>query len=174
MQLSILYFSTCQVLIDWLRWIRMATLLQYVYKCAVYVQVWSNAGGLRTGNKPSHVTPPNPPLAYFISFSFFLSFSSPLANFSYPRCLRSRTIWILIVFLQPPANVAMGECNGAITRQSHPICTGYEGEFVCFNSDRSNLYRGVAPMKRPSQREEKKNLSIFRIMVWEPIENLMD
>lgn len=50
----------------------------------------------------------------------------------------------------------MGECNGAITRQSHPICTGYEGEFVCFNSDRSNLYRGVAPMKRPSQREEEK------------------
>lgn len=65
-------------------------------------------------------------------------------------------IWILIVFLQLPANVAMGECNRAITRQSHPICRGYEGEFVCFNSDRSNLYCGAVPMKRPSKGEKKK------------------
>lgn len=65
-------------------------------------------------------------------------------------------IWILIVFLQLPANVAMGECNRAITRQSHPICRGYEGEFVCFNSDRSNLYCGAVPMKRPSKGRKKK------------------
>ena len=34
---SILYFSTCQVLIDWLRWIRNATLLQRVCERAAYI-----------------------------------------------------------------------------------------------------------------------------------------
>lgn len=89
-----------------------------------------------------------------LSASFFLSRRPALTSLS-PCRPRPRMIWILIVFLQLPANVAMGECNRAITRQSHPVCRGYEGEFVCFNSDRSNLYCGAVPMKRPSKREKK-------------------
>lgn len=37
---SILYFSTCQVLIDWLRWIRIATLLQRVCERAAYIYIY--------------------------------------------------------------------------------------------------------------------------------------
>ena len=39
MLFSILYFSTCQVLIDWLRWIRNATLLQRVCERAAYIYI---------------------------------------------------------------------------------------------------------------------------------------
>jgi len=95
-----------------------------------------------------------------VSLNFFLrllfSFPSALANSSEPRCLRSRVIWILIVFLQPPVNAAVGERNRTITRQSHPICRGYEGEFVCFNSDRSNLYCWPVPMKSPLEKKKKE------------------
>ena len=64
-----------------------------------------------------------------------------------------------------------GNVKGAITRQSHPICRGYEGEFVCFNSDRSNLYCGGSSDEK---KKKKKTHRVFRITVWEPIENLMD
>lgn len=94
----------------------------------------------------------NPLLSYFIFFCVFFSVSNhPLLTSLSVTCLWPRMIWILIVFLQLLANVAMGECNGAITRQSHPICRGYEGEFVCFSGDRGNLYCQAVPMKRPSK-----------------------
>ena len=108
---SILYFSTCQVLIDWLRWIRIATLLQrvceraayiYIYKC-VYVCVQSSrvhAGCLWTDNEQ-----------HLILRSLT---SSPSTSSFHPRQLLSGPgmIWILIVFLQPPANVAVGGRKG--------------------------------------------------------------
>lgn len=69
---SILYFSTCQVLIDWLRWIRTAVLLQRAYERVSVLRIyilyeWGVMCARRATLEVSETTLPNPAISNFIS-----------------------------------------------------------------------------------------------------------
>lgn len=111
---SILCFSTCQVLIDWLQWIRAAVLLQSARAQRINTFICESSRMQARDRLGVQSRSPNPLLSHFI-FSLVFSLQSLLSNFSATHDdLEPNSLFT--------ANVAVGECKGAIMRQSHPAC----------------------------------------------------